>query len=320
MGTSQQCLERILLIRSSIRHIPEKHKSYDLEQGSVFFIFLLLMNNTIQTVDIEKALREKNPGLYKMLPRFVLNYIKRIAHQNDLNRLLTTYGPSHKGVDFARMVLKDLNVGYDIIHPERLPDPSGRYIFASNHPLGGLDGVVLIDAIGARYPEVKFIVNDLLLHLAPLESVFVPVNKHGRQSSAYATCIDQVYASDAQVLYFPAGLCSRKIKGLITDPVWKKSFINKAINYQRNIVPIYFEARNSDFFYNLANIRKFFGIKANLEMFYLSDELFKQRGAHFRIHIGAPIPYTMFDLKEGNLDYWTKYVRQCVYRLFTNRE
>lgn len=265
-------------------------------------------------IDVDKVLKNKNPRLYKMLPSFALRYIKRILHQDELNYILTNFGHTD-GLDFLRHTLNYLQVTYDIIGKENLSvNSNNRYVFVSNHPLGGLDGMVLLQAIGEKYPKTKFIVNDVLMYLKPLNSVFVPVNKYGKQSSTYAARIDELYASDYQVLYFPAGMCSRKIKGKIVDLEWKKNFLSKAIKYQRDIIPIYFEGRNSNFFYNLSNFRTALKIKANIELFYLSDELFKQKGTKFRIRIGKPIPYTVFD-KSKNYEEWTTFVRQKVYEL-----
>lgn len=264
-------------------------------------------------IDVDKVIKNKNPRLYKALPGFVLRYVKRILHQDELNYILTNFGHTD-GLEFLDLTLNYLGVTYDMKGGENLPPEDGRYIFVSNHPLGGLDGMVLLQAMGRKYPQTKFIVNDVLMYLKPLNTVFVPVNKYGRQSSEYANRIDDLYASDNQVLYFPAGLCSRKIKGKIVDLEWKKSFLTKAIKYKRDIIPIYFEGRNSNFFYNLSNFRTFLGIKANIELFYLSDELFKQKNTKFTIHVGKPIPYETFD-KSKNYDEWTKFVRNKVYEL-----
>jgi putative hemolysin len=242
-----------------------------------------------------------------------MSYLKKIVHQDEVNEILTTYGYEHRGLSFNRKVLEHLNISYTTLHSENLPPQDGRYIFASNHPLGGLDGIVLIDLIGEHYGNVKFIVNDLLMYLTPLRDVFAPVNKHGRQSADYVKTIDELYSSDKQVLYFPAGLCSRKIKGEIVDLEWKKNFIAKAIKYKRDVVPMFFDGRNSNFFYNLANIRKSVGIKANIEMLYLSDEMFRQRNARFTVKIGRSIPYQ--DLQEMGIKKSIEYVRNRVYEL-----
>ncbi|MDR2563356.1 MAG: 1-acyl-sn-glycerol-3-phosphate acyltransferase [Prevotellaceae bacterium] len=267
----------------------------------------------VQRIDIDKILRGRNPGLYRLIPRFVLAYIKRIVHQEEVNEILTSYGEAYSGAAFAGKTLEHLGVGYRVEGAENFPPQGGRYIFASNHPLGGLDGLVLIDLINKHYGMVKFVVNDLLMNLKPLEDVFVPVNKHGRQSAEYVRRIDELYKSEVQVLYFPAGLCSRRNKGVISDPEWKKSFVSKAIKYERDVVPIYFDGRNSNFFYTLALIRKKLGVKANIEMFYLADELFKQRGAEFVIRIGKRISYS--ELMSIPASRRVNYVRNRTYEM-----
>ena len=263
-------------------------------------------------IDIREVIRKKNPALAKMMPGFVVSFMKRLIHEDEINRLICDYGDCY-GLDFVRSILEDMKVTYSMEGIEKIPCDN-RYIFASNHPLGGFDGLVLMDAIGSVFPEIRFIVNDILLHLKNFDPVFVPVNKHGRQSTEYARIIDETYSGNAQVLYFPAGLCSRKIKGQIADPKWNKNFIRKAIHYKRDVVPVYFEGRNSNFFYNLANIRKKLRIKANIEMTFLVDELFKQKGRHLHLKFGKPITYTTFD-QSKNYQQWTEVVREKVYAL-----
>jgi putative hemolysin len=261
-------------------------------------------------LDVEKAIRDKSPNLLRILPKFLINYVKRVAHQDDLNQLIENHINEY-GLTFVNSMLHDLGTRCEVSGWENVPD-SGRFIFASNHPLGGLDGMVFMNEVGRKHPQLKFIVNDLLLNIKNLEPVFIPVNKHGRQSVDYVRKIEDAYASDIQILYFPAGLCSRKIKGQIVDLAWHKSFIAKAIQYKRDIVPAYFEGRNTNFFYNLANVRKSFGIKANVEMFYLVDEMFKQRGKPITLTFGKPIPYTLFDKSKTPTE-WAEYVRGVVY-------
>jgi len=263
-------------------------------------------------IDIREVIRKKNPALAKMMPGFVISFMKRLIHEDELNRIIYDYR-NRQGLDFVRSVLEDMKVSYSMDGLEQVP-VGGRYIFASNHPLGGFDGLVLMDAIGTVFPEIRFIVNDLLLNLKNFEPIFVPVNKHGRQTGEYARMIDETYSGNAQVLYFPAGLCSRKIKGQITDPQWNKNFIRKAVQYRRDVVPVYFEGRNSNFFYNLANLRKKLKIKANLEMTFLVDEFFKQKGQHVQLKFGTPVAYTTFD-KSKNYHQWTDFVREGVYSM-----
>jgi putative hemolysin len=263
-------------------------------------------------IDIDDIFRNKNPKLYKLIPGFILNYIKRTIHQDEVNNIVKNLHDKY-GLEFISDLLEYFEVTYTVSGDENIPS-RGRFLFVSNHPLGALDGLVFMDLIGRYHKNVKFIVNDLLLNLKNLEPVFIPVNKHGRQSSEYVRRIEEVYKSDDQILYFPAGLCSRKKKGEIRDLEWKKNFIKKAIDYKRDVVPVHFKGRNSSFFYNLADLRQKAGIKANIEMFYLPDEMFRQRGNNFILTIGKPIPFGDFDKSKSHSE-WAAYVKNIVYAL-----
>ncbi len=273
------------------------------------------MEETEKFIDVEKVIGAKSPRLLKALPHFVIRYLKRIIHQDEINGILSQYGQK-QGVEFIDAVLRLMEVTYQVEGIENISS-EGRYLFTSNHPLGGLDGIILIHLLGQKYPEVKFPVNDLLMHLTQLQSVFIPVNKHGAQTSQNARVLEQAYASNTQILYFPAGLCSRKQQGKIKDLEWKKSFITKAVLHHRDVVPVFFSGRNSNFFYNLARIRGFFGIKANIEMLYLVDEMFKQKGKNITVKIGKPILYQYFDNSRTPRD-WANWVKERVYEMEGN--
>lgn len=260
------------------------------------------------SINIEQVLKSK--GIHHA-PRFLIRFLKKIVHQDELNAILAQCGDL-EGYEFAQKVLELLNVRYRIHSPENLPKDNGRYIFASNHPLGGLDGLILIALIGKEMGDVRFVVNDLLMFVKPLEPIFVPVSKFGRINQKNADKINSAFKSDAQMLYFPAGLCSRLVNGKVMDLEWKKTFVTKAVEYHRDIVPIHFSGRNSIFFYRLAKIRKFLGIKFNIEMMFLVDEMFKQKGKTFDIHIRKPIPVTSIT-KVKSLTEWTKHIRDLSY-------
>ena len=179
-------------------------------------------------IDVRQVIAAKSPSLAKKLPGFVINWIKKLVHQDEINEILALYA-DYEGVEFATRALSHLGIGYTSYGMEKI-DPSGRYIFVSNHPLGGLDGSVLIALVGTLFPDIKFVVNDFLMHVKPFESLFIPVNKVGKMSREYAQQINDTYSSQSQILYFPAGLCSRKIKGKITDTQWQTNFLKKALN------------------------------------------------------------------------------------------
>lgn len=261
-------------------------------------------------IDIEKVIANKNAVLLKWLPGFVISYLKRVLHLEEINYALRTYGEK-SGVEFVNDILKYFNINLVVKGEENIPR-EGKYIFAANHPLGGIEGMALISVVNRYHEIVRFVVNDILLNLQNFEPLFVPVNKHGVYTKDYAKILENTLTSEAQVLYFPAGLVSRKIKGKVVDLEWKKSFISKAIQYKRDVIPVFLDGKNSNFFYNLANFRKAIGIKANIEMFYLADEMFKQKNKTLTMHFGKPIPYQFFDSSKTHME-WATYVRQQVY-------
>ncbi len=266
------------------------------------------------TVDVENILKSKAPDKYKYVPRFVISYLKRIIHQDEVNYFLNDYAKGKEGVDFLDYVLNFLDTHLEVRGRENLPD-TGLNTFVSNHPLGGLDGVAIGSVLGHKYDgNIKYLVNDLLMNLPGLAPLCIPVNKTGNQSRNFPQMVESGFASDQQLIMFPAGLCSRRINGQITDPQWKKTFLVKSIQYRRNIVPIHFDGHNSNFFYNIDKVRKALGIKFNIAMLYLADELFKNRGKTYHMTIGKPIPYTTFD-KSRNTRQWCDYVREIVYGL-----
>jgi len=270
------------------------------------------MTQEALAIDVEKVLYGKNPGLKNIIPRFVVRYLKRIIHQDEINNLLKTVGHL-KDIEFNEAILEKAGIRYRTFGSERLPS-GGRNIFVSNHPLGGLDGMVFMSELSKHYQSIKFPVNDILLYLDNYSGIFLPINKHGSQGREAAKLIEDAYAGESQILYFPAGLCSRKIKGTIKDLPWQKSFITKAIQHQRDIIPCYFSGRNSSFFYNLARIRAMLGIKANVEMLFLADEMFRQKDKDIELVFGEPIPWETFDKSKTAFE-WAEWVRNKSYDL-----
>jgi|SRR4051812_3681720 len=266
-------------------------------------------------IDVEKAIGGKNPTLLKLLPKFLLKYIKRTIHQNELNNAIWRYKTCY-GHDFVDAAMEEFGVKTKVVGAENIP-AEGGVIMTANHPLGGLDGIAFMDVAGEYRKDIKFFVNDLLMALKNFDPIFVPVNKHGRNSPEYVHRFEQTYASPDCLLLFPAGLVSRKQTGKgIQDLVWKKSFITKAIQYRKNVVPVFIDGRNSNFFYNLAYWRKMIGIKANLEMFYLPDEMYKQKGKTLTFTFGEPISWEVFT-KDKPAEYWSEKVKQHTYALQT---
>jgi putative hemolysin len=261
-------------------------------------------------VDIEKVIGEKNPRLLKWMPGFLLRYVKRILHEKDVNDFMAAHGHL-KNLDFVHTVLREFDTKIIAKGLENIPE-TGGFIVASNHPLGGFDGLALMEAVAKKREDIRFLVNDILFVLGTMDDLFIPVNKHGSQGATAK--IEEAYKSENAVLIFPAGLVSRKQDGKVMDLEWKKSFITKAIQYDKPIIPTYIDGKNSSFFYNLSLWRKRLGIKANIEMFYLSDEMFKQRHKTITITFGKPVHPSVFDQQKSPREL-AQLMKQHVYAL-----
>ncbi len=267
---------------------------------------------TFKPINIKEVFASKSPGIAKVMPGFVYSYIKRILHIDYINDFLKRNGHL-QGIEFVDQVISEFNVQCHIHGFENVPD-SGRFIFASNHPLGGFDGMLLMKTVNAKLGKLKFLSNDILMNIPQLRPLFVPVNKHGGHPREVATILKKAYNSDIQIMIFPAGLASRRIKGKIVDLDWKKHFITKAIRHKRDVIPVFVAGRNSNRFYRLAKIRKFLKIKWNLEMFFLPDETIKHTNTDVHIYFGKPIPYSAFNRSKSHKE-WADFVKDVVYKL-----
>jgi len=263
--------------------------------------------STLQ-IDVTQVIVSKNKKLAKYLPRFVIRWIEKLIHQDEINQFLAKHGHEN-AIDFATNGLQNFAKATITVTNEEMVPKEGRYIVVSNHPLGAIDGLALIALIGKYRNDIKFPANDLLMAITPMRSIFIPINKHGNNSMEAAKKLHETFASNELILYFPAGLCSRKINGKIQDLEWKKTIVQKAKEYQRDIIPAYFEGRNSERFYRIANWRKRLGIKVNLEMVLLPDEMVRQKGNNFKVTFGKPIPYTTFDDSKTPKE-WAAWLRE----------
>ncbi len=267
-----------------------------------------------ELIDVGKVIERKSPSLRKRLPGFVIRYLRRIVHEDELNEFLGLYGHL-QGIPFIEGALEFMHTKVEVIGLEHIPE-KGKAIIASNHPLGGLDGLALMMTVAKKRPDLIFPVNDILMNVKNLEPLFIPINKHG-SNTENIKIINDTFASDKIVCYFPAGLVSRKKRGVIKDLEWHPTFITKAKRFKRDIIPTYISGRNTNFFYNLANLRKLLHIKSNLEMLYLVDEFHKQKNKTLTITFGKPVSYKVFGPRHTKQE-WAARMRDFVYRLKDN--
>uniref|UniRef100_A0AB33JHZ1 1-acyl-sn-glycerol-3-phosphate acyltransferase n=1 Tax=Prevotella sp. GTC17260 TaxID=3236796 RepID=A0AB33JHZ1_9BACT len=275
------------------------------------------MSESIEnTIDIDDILKSKMGAKARYVPGFVVSWLKHVVHQDEVNRYLWE-SRDKVGTDWLEECVRYLDMTLDIVGMENLPDKNNGklYTFVSNHPLGGADGVALGSIIGRHYDgRFRYLVNDLLLNLPGLKPVSIGINKTGGQSRNFPAMVEAGFQSDNHMLMFPAGLCSRKTDGQIRDIPWKKTFISKSVEYQRDVVPIHFGGQNSEKFYRIANICKSLGLKFNVAMLFLVDEMYKNVHKTFRVAIGKPIPWQTFDKSKSSME-WAKFVEDRVYEL-----
>lgn len=263
-------------------------------------------------IDVERLIASKNPKALKWTPKFLINYLKRKVHQDEINRVLEENKDLHD-YDFCNDVIARFNIDVKSSGVENIPLEGGA-IFVVNHPLGGMDAMAIIHSISNYRRDVKFIVNDLLLNLRNLKGIFAGVNSHGSNTKDSLKALDELFASEQAIFIFPAGLVSRRNKSTVEDLEWKKTFVSRSKKYGKPVIPVHLDGELTSFFYNLANFRTRIGMKMNIEMLYLADELFKQQDATIRVTYGDPIPASTFDRSKKDLD-WAQWVKAKVYDL-----
>jgi putative hemolysin len=264
-------------------------------------------------VDVEQVIRTQKNSFVRKLPRFIVKYIRHVVREKQLNEV-SDYSKHLYGLDFIRKNMEFMNISYERINPQNIPQ-SGHFIFVCNHPLGGIDYYCAILSGSESFPIIKTIANEILLHVSPIKDLLIPVNVFGKNTDQAKEYIRECMESkDIQIMTFPAGSVARKINGILDDGIWNKSFIRYASEYKRDIIPVYIEAQNSKKFYRLYTLRTFLGIKTNLELFLLPQELLKQKNKKLKIYFGEPIKYQTFDDSKTAMEH-AQYIKKIAYGL-----
>jgi putative hemolysin len=270
------------------------------------------MEEVAKVIDIRKVIRNSKSGFLKSLPGFLISAIEKLIHQDEMNATISKCRDK-TGVPFINDVLEDWNVKIDVRKSENIP-ASGRYIFVANHSVGALDSLAFLSMIYRFYPDVVSPSNELFNYIPNLHPVILGINVFGKNTRETTEKLNLLFESDTQVMIFPSGEVSRRIKGIISDPLWQKTFITKAVQYKRDVIPVHISGRNSNLFYTVANFRKFFGIKMYIETILLPREMAKQRNSTVTLTIGEAIPYRTFTDAMTHHE-WAQYVREAVYSI-----
>jgi 1-acyl-sn-glycerol-3-phosphate acyltransferase len=270
------------------------------------------MDEVTKIIDIKKAVRNSKSKFVRNLPGFVITKISRLVREEEMNT--TIHNHRHKsGIPFVDDVLNEWNVNIEITGKENVPS-AGRFVFVANHPVGGMDALSFLSAIYRFFPNVISPSNNLFNYIPNLKPVILGVNVFGTNTKETVEKFNQLFESDSQIMIFPAGLVSRRNKGIISDPVWQKTFITKAIQHKRDIIPVHISGRNSDLFYRVDRIRKFLGIKLSIEIILLPREMHKQRNSTVTLTFGKPVPWQTFTSEKSHIE-WAQTMKDAVYSL-----
>lgn len=266
----------------------------------------------IKTIDLKASFKKSESRLIRSLPTWIVRLIEKFIHQDDMNYSIYQ-NRELTGIPFVNGILDLWKVKVEIRGQENLPD-SGRYIFVANHPVGGMDALSFLSMIGRFYPKVISPSNQIFQYIPNLHPVILGVNVFGMNTKETADKLNQLFESDAQIMIFPAGEVSRRRNGIISDTVWQKTFVTKAVQNNRDIIPVHISGRNSNTFYFVASIRKFFGIKAFIETALLPSEMMKQKGSTFTLSIGKAIPFQSITKDKSHKE-WAQEIKKLVYQI-----
>jgi putative hemolysin len=268
------------------------------------------MSEIEKVIDISKAIRSSKSRFVKILPRFVISMIEKLIRQDYMNASI--HNNRHmEGLPFVNGLLKDWGVTVDIKGSENIP-PNGRFVFVANHPVGGMDALSFLSTIGRFYPDVISPSNDLFNYIPNLHPVILGVNVFGTNTKDTVSKLNDLFESESQIMIFPAGVVSRRIKGVISDPVWQKTFVTKAVQFKRDIIPVHISGRNSNLFYSVDRIRKLLGIKLSLEIILLPREMHRQNNSTVTLTIGKPIKWQSLNSEKSQND-WAQAIRAGIY-------
>ncbi len=261
--------------------------------------------------EVAKAINFDKYGIIGTFSGWILMKILKIS---TLNKVYNRNKHLNK-LPFLNGILDDLQIKFEIPEDDlkRIPK-SGAYITVSNHPLGGVDGVLLLKLMLEREPNFKIIANFLLHRIEPLKEYIMPVNPFENHKDAKSSIIGIKetlrHLSEGKPLgMFPAGeVSSYKDGELMVDKPWEEGAIKVIRKAQVPVVPIYFHARNSRFFYFLSKIN------GTLRTAKLPSELFSQKNRIIRVRIGKPI--TVNEQNEyKTLESYSEFLRKKTYML-----
>ena len=264
-------------------------------------------------INIKALATRVNPTLGKLVPKFLYNKLERILHVKELNEFFAEH-ENDDAQQFLDAVVEFLDIktsyeGHGTQTVEALK--GGRIMFASNHPYGGPEAMVLFDYLHREFPDCRLVAQSFLKFLKPLGKSCVYNKKEVR------TLLNAVNEGSSLLIY-PAGYCSRELSfGEVFDYDWKPSFVKIAKRNDMPIVVFYTDGQLSRRMHRWTKFRRFFHIKTSIETLFLVDEMFKLKGQTMRMVVGSVIDPARLDDSIPNEE-WAARIRQYCYELRKN--
>lgn len=265
----------------------------------------------VNAKEVATAINIDKYGFLGTLGGWLLMKVLRIS---TLNKLYDKH-KNKETCDFLNGLLEDLQIEFEIPEEDlrRIPK-TGAFITISNHPLGGVDGILLLKLLLEHRPDYKIIANFLLHRIEPLKEYIMPVNPfedHKDVKSSTAGFIQAIrhLKSDLPLGIFPAGEVSTYRDGkLVVDKKWEESAMKLVQRAEVPVIPIYFHAKNSRLFYRLAKLSDVFRTAK------LPSELLSQKHRVIKVRIGNPISVKA-QKEHKTIQEFTDFLRKKTYML-----
>lgn len=265
----------------------------------------------MQTINILQILDNQINSIFNKLPvsikKIVISFLSWLIKLNKVNSFISS-NSNKNGIDLIDELFESLDISYSVSAKDKLKIPSeGRLFIVANHPLGGIDGLILLKMISEVRSDVKIIVNDLLMNVKNLEKYFLPFDLFSKKPQREnIIAIQNSLNNNESIIIFPAGEVSRFGISGIKDGAWKKSIVQLSRKYKTPVLPVFVHGRNSLFFYFISLINK------NFSMFILPSELFNKKGKVFRISIDHHIPSEAFENRYQKVESQIKLLKKHV--------
>lgn len=261
--------------------------------------------------EVAKAI---NLDKYGFLGTFMSWGLMKVTRISSINRFYDD-NKHLEGLEFLDAILKHYEIDFEIPEDDfkRLPK-EGSYITISNHPLGGIDGVLLLKLLVAHRADFKIIANFLLHRIEPMAPYIMPVNPFEERKDVKSSLLGfknaiQHIRNGHPLGIFPAGEVSTYKDGkLIVDKPWEEAALKLIRKAEVPVVPIYFHAKNSKLFYRLSKISDIFRTAK------LPSEVYSQRNRPIKVRIGQPISVDAQNEQE-TLDEFAELLRKKTYIL-----